>query len=149
MDTNGIQMADRGRHLMEDRDVIPDPDDGVSCPYLDPDCRCQETIPCRHEGPEAEPLPYVVSDGPIHAWFELTYAAYLVLPRSILQSMPLCWQGRFVALLREAGATYDAIPEDGQYHVSLRDEKGRTLHDPLRDYERGRRRIEPDRHTVR
>jgi hypothetical protein len=30
----------------------------------------------------------------IHNWFELTYAQYLTIPRSILQSMPVEWQRR-------------------------------------------------------
>lgn len=37
----------------------------------------------------------------IHTWFNLTYANYLVVPRSVLQSMPEDWQHRFVACLRE------------------------------------------------
>lgn len=37
----------------------------------------------------------------IHAWFGLTYANYLVLPRSVLQSMPDEWQKRFVEQLEE------------------------------------------------
>lgn len=43
----------------------------------------------------------VVEVEAIHGWFELTYANYLVLPRSVLQSMPDEWQARFVGLLRE------------------------------------------------
>jgi len=31
---------------------------------------------------------------PLHNWFELTYAQYLTIPRSILQSMPVEWQRR-------------------------------------------------------
>lgn len=42
----------------------------------------------------------------IHAWFELTYANYLVLPRSVLQSMPDEWQHRFVGCLEEMGKAY-------------------------------------------
>jgi hypothetical protein len=37
----------------------------------------------------------------IHLWFGLTYANYLVVPRSVLQSMPDEWQARFVGCLRE------------------------------------------------
>lgn len=37
----------------------------------------------------------------IHLWFSLTYANYLIVPRSVLQSMPDEWQARFVGLLRE------------------------------------------------
>lgn len=42
------------------------------------------------------------SDGPIHAWFGLTYAGFLILPRVMLQEMPRSWQTRLVALLAEA-----------------------------------------------
>jgi hypothetical protein len=37
----------------------------------------------------------------IHTWFNLTYANYLVVPRSVLQSMPDDWQVRFVVCLEE------------------------------------------------
>jgi hypothetical protein len=38
---------------------------------------------------------------PVHLWFGLTYANYLVLPRSVLQSMPQEWQAKFCTLLDE------------------------------------------------
>lgn len=37
----------------------------------------------------------------IHEWFGLTYSNYLVLHRSIMQSMPEAWQRRFTAMLDE------------------------------------------------
>ena len=37
----------------------------------------------------------------VHAWFGLSYANYLVLPRSVLQSMPDEWQRRFTSLMDE------------------------------------------------
>lgn len=91
----------------------------------------------------------------IHGWFELTYAQYLTIPRSVLQSMPERWQEDFVALLSELDATIDWRPKQGQYRVSLHDiaeewdeDEGRhvetwgpELEDPLMDYQRGRRRI--------
>lgn len=91
----------------------------------------------------------------IHHWFELTYAQYLTLPRSVLQSMPAAWQHRFVGLLEELDATIDWRPKDGQqYRVTLHqpnedaaegdDEEaywGPALDDPLMDYQRGRRRV--------
>lgn len=46
-------------------------------------------------------MPEHIPDGAIHEWFSLTYANYLILPRSVLQSMPLEWQDRFVSCLRE------------------------------------------------
>jgi hypothetical protein len=37
----------------------------------------------------------------VHTWFSLSYANYLVVPRSVLQSMPEDWQHRFTALMGE------------------------------------------------
>jgi hypothetical protein len=45
----------------------------------------------------------------IHLWFGLSYANYLVLPRSVLQSMPDEWQKQFVLLLNEAQETFDHL----------------------------------------
>lgn len=78
---------------------------------------------------------------PIHTWFELTYAQYLTIPRSVLQSMDPAWQARFVACLEELDATIDWRPPEGRYWVELRDAQGRYRRDPLQDYERGRRHI--------
>ena len=83
---------------------------------------------------------YVV-DGAIHSWFELTYAQYLTIPRTALQSMPLEWQDRFVRCLEELDVTLDWRPEGGRYWVKLKDSKGWNMSDPLCDYERGRRRL--------
>lgn len=82
-----------------------------------------------------------IVDGAIHRWFELTYAQYLTIPRTALQSMPLEWQDRFVRCLDELDVTIDWLPEDGHYWVKLKDTKGRYMRDPLQDYERGRRRL--------
>lgn len=42
----------------------------------------------------------------IHTWFSLSYANYLVVPRSVLQSMPSEWQTRFVAMLGELDGAF-------------------------------------------
>lgn len=70
--------------------------------------------------------------GPVWNAFGLTRSAYLVVPRRTLQSMPLEWQQRFVALMDEAQEQLpaDAFPE---YSVQ-RKEAGRFVADPLRDY---------------
>ena len=47
-----------------------------------------------------------MSREPIHEWFELSYSNYLVIPRSVLQSMPVEWQDRFVAALEEMGKAF-------------------------------------------
>jgi hypothetical protein len=43
----------------------------------------------------------------MHGWFELTYAQYLTLPRSIMQAMPGDWQERMVTCLQELDAAFD------------------------------------------
>lgn len=47
-----------------------------------------------------------MSDIDIHTWFSLTYANYLVLPRSVLQSMPEEWQQRFISVVRELDESF-------------------------------------------
>ncbi len=86
--------------------------------------------------PQAE-----LNDEPIHEWFELSYANYLVLPRAILQSAPPDLQRRLRTCLEELHEMFGDIPEDGAYRVSLRSDSGRFMRDGLADYERGRRRI--------
>lgn len=71
----------------------------------------------------------------MHDWFELTYAQYLTVPRSLLQAMPEEWQAKFVALLEEfEGQFPDWRPTEGRYWVTLKDRKGRFTRDPFADY---------------
>lgn len=77
----------------------------------------------------------------IHEWFELTYAQYLTIPRSVLQSMPGKWQRGFVRLLRVLDESIDWRPRSGRYWVTLKDSKGHYVQDPLMDYDRGRRKV--------
>jgi len=83
----------------------------------------------------------VFFDAPIHEWFELTYAQYLTVPRSVLQSMPVPWQKKLVTLLMEMDACVDWHPKEGRYWVQLKDDMGRYVFDKFMDYNRGRRRI--------
>lgn len=78
---------------------------------------------------------------PIHGFFGVSYAHHLVLPRSVLQSMPQEWQARFVACLEELDDTIDWRPSEGGWWVTFKDKKGKFRPDPLNDYERGRRRL--------
>lgn len=77
-----------------------------------------------------------MSDGLVHAWFELTYAQYLTVPRSLLEAMPEEWQERFVRCLEELDAEFDWRPEEGRYWCHLKDGEGRFVVDPLREYRR-------------
>jgi len=87
-----------------------------------------------------------VEEDYIHVWFSLTYASYVVLPRSILQSAPPKWQKKFVELMDELGRLYRFPLDNGTtYYINLRDDKtGRFIKDPLCGYERGRRYIKPN-----
>ncbi len=79
----------------------------------------------------------------IHGYFNLTYANYLVLPRSILQSMPDEWQEQFVKLLNQIPELFGTEwePEGGYRVLALNREKKFTKN-PYSDYGRGRRQIE-------
>lgn len=75
-----------------------------------------------------------MNDDPVHAWFGLTYSAYLVVPRLALTSMPVDWQRRFAALMNEALESGMETPDD--YEVRRR-RHGRFITDPWADYRHG------------
>lgn len=54
----------------------------------------------------------------IHTWFGLSYANYLVLPRTLLQSMPDAWQQRLVALLEEFEGAFAHVEQSEAYDVT-------------------------------
>jgi hypothetical protein len=83
-----------------------------------------------------------MNDEPIHTFFGLSYANYMVLPRLILQSMPEEWQEKFVSMLNEMFEAFgtDFEPKGG-YRVQALDENKRYYSDPYSDYRRGRRRL--------
>jgi hypothetical protein len=78
----------------------------------------------------------------IHTWFSLTYANYLCLPRSVLQSMPDEWQKNFVELLEEMDESYGDL-DWPRYRVIAIGNDGRFIKDPIPHYNRGRTKIEP------
>lgn len=80
-------------------------------------------------------------DAPLHTWFGLSYAQYLTIPRSVLQSMSPEWQQRFVQCLEELDEAINWRPESGRYWVQLKNNAGQFVHDPLMDYQRGRRQV--------
>lgn len=79
----------------------------------------------------------------IHAWFGLTYANYLVIPRVALQSMPPEWQRNFVKLVNEIEETLpdysEMIPDC--YQVQCKDYDGKFVKDKFPHYQRGRARL--------
>lgn len=75
-----------------------------------------------------------IQESPIHYWFELSYAQYLTVPRSIMEAMPHEWQERMVKCLEELDGTFNWRPNKGRYWCRLKDEKGRYVYDPLMMY---------------
>lgn len=53
----------------------------------------------------------------IHTHFGLSYANYLVLPRTLLQSMPETWQHQFVALLQQYDEAFAHVEQPDGYEV--------------------------------
>ena len=49
----------------------------------------------------------VLEEAPFHGWFQLSYSSYLVLPRSLLEAMPLEWQARMILLLDEMAEVFE------------------------------------------
>lgn len=60
---------------------------------------------------------YDRTSGPIHTWFELTYSNYQVLPRVLMQSMPVEWQERMVACLVEMREAFRDVDKPEAYKV--------------------------------
>lgn len=75
----------------------------------------------------------------ISTFFELSYAQYLTIPRSIMQAMPVGWQYRMVSCLDELDETFQWRPKEGRYWVCLKDGRGRYAEDPLIEYRRPNR----------
>lgn len=66
------------------------------------------------------------TEGPIHRQFSLSYSNYLVLNRTLLQSMPIDWQERFVDCLREFDAAFEHVQraEGFEVHAATEHEIG-------------------------
>lgn len=63
------------------------------------------------------------TDGPIHGWFGLTYSNYLVLHRSMMQSMPVAWQERAVALFDELDRAFPDLKRPPSFIVTAASER--------------------------
>lgn len=79
---------------------------------------------------------------PVHQWFELTYANYVALPRTVLQSLPLELQEQFVDFMEKLDEFCD-WRRSGQW-ITYKDERGRFMQDELNDYRRGNRILSPE-----
>jgi hypothetical protein len=59
----------------------------------------------------------------VHTWFGLSYSNYLVLPRTLLQSMPKEWQREFVAKLDELHRAFEHVDQADSYKVEAATER--------------------------
>lgn len=93
----------------------------------------------------------------VHIYFKLSYSNYLVIPRSVLQSMPDKWQEKFIKLVEEMDEKigwrnnldpveeYRVIPVKLKYTGEYDDYDGREIvedievEDKYMDYDRGRK----------
>jgi hypothetical protein len=73
-------------------------------------------------------------DPPFTHHFGLSYAHYLVLPRSILEAMPEQWQTQMIELLDQAADMLKTDEINDNYTVTLRDERGRFVKDQFANY---------------
>ena len=80
----------------------------------------------------------------VHTWFGLTYSNYLVLPRTLMQSMPAHWQRHMVNALRALEDAYRHIDHAPSYLVRARDASGKFIKDPVPHYNRGRTYVAPE-----
>lgn len=54
---------------------------------------------------------------PVHEFFELSYSNYLVLHRTLLQSMPDAWQQRFITCVEELESSFRHIEQPETFFV--------------------------------
>lgn len=73
------------------------------------------------------------ADPPADYYFSLSYASWLVLPRLMLQNMPIAWQEKFFALVKEIPPR--GMPDD--YQVTVRGKDGKFRSVLWGDYRRG------------
>jgi len=94
--------------------------------------------------PAKPPSAALQSRDSIHNWFSLSYASHLVIPRSVLQSMPPEWQCEFVRLVEQLEAVRESqgvYEPEGGYRVSALGADKKFISDEFGDYERGRRKV--------
>ena len=86
--------------------------------------------------------PIIVEEDAVHCWFELSYSSYMVLPWTMLQSMNCEWQKKFIELVNEMDNKLGHHNKVYSYTVLARDKNHKLMFDDLRNYERGRRKLE-------
>lgn len=96
----------------------------------------------------SEFVEHALGDPPVHLYFELTYSSYLVLERTLLQSLPHEWQERFVELMREAEELTTWLPERHYQVNEVARSGGRFVRRTLPAYRHGPRSLEELRQQI-
>ncbi len=65
------------------------------------------------------PTTWVWARRDIDTYFGLSYSNYLVLHRTLLQSMPESWQHKFVSLLDDLGQAFAHVEQAGDLHIDM------------------------------
>jgi len=60
---------------------------------------------------------YIRRNSYIHEAFNLTYASWLILPRTLLMDMPTQWQKKFVKLLDEYNESIEDLAPDNELQL--------------------------------
>ena len=69
------------------------------------------------------------SESPVHEAFGLSHASWFIVPRVVLEAMPIDWQQRFIDLIDQLNEKYDWEP-DLIISVNFRDANGRFYEIP-------------------
>jgi len=86
-------------------------------------------------------LKYNKDESDIHSYFGLSYSNYLVLQRSILQSMPEEWQAKFVDMLEELEEKSCVLKDKPTSFWVRAKINNKFAKDNYSNYERGRRQV--------
>ena len=62
---------------------------------------------------------YARRDGPINEAFGITYASFLVLPRTFLMDMPLEWQKQFTKLIEQYNESICDLSPEYEYNINV------------------------------
>lgn len=76
----------------------------------------------------------VESESPVHDAFGLTYASWFLVPRVVLEAMPIEWQRKFVKLMYELGDTFTWEPDCSMQIVFRKRGKYIRVPDHFRNY---------------
>lgn len=93
------------------------------------------------------PWEHELCEAPIHVWFGMERANYLVIPRTLLQSLSKETQLDLCRALEKAAEEErqhmsHPWPHEANIKVQLQDPvTGRFMKDPIANYERGRRKL--------